>query len=575
MTKSSFETQYSIYKVDYDESVKYFNEKEIKIESYKDLEEKIIEDIKKKVKKNIKNEIYEIKDNNFKGVVFKSYHIPTWEGIISCLIGEKIELDNIHVSYILTYLKGKNLFLLTAGLGSSYIGDFIIKNYGLYLLPKITKEGNKTVKGVYESRILGNRVSSRRANRNATAINTENDMGSIIRELSLEIEQEIIELLAIDNPRNIKKLNILARDSFIVRKSLTKENIIKILNNLINIERKDDNFSLGYFIEAKKRGYSSQQLNELLYECLISKDLKNFQLIGSDYAGYCVAATKYVISDGDGNIIYEKKEQITMEDLYEHCMTNNINKSSAELLLKNYISVYRENDEVILPPTKLKNCMQANIENNDGKNFFLFNGNWLMFDDTYTKNLDNEYRKKYKEITDIDKEFISIVLNKNHKCTEEAYNNTFEGSQKVILAHKVKINNIELADLIYYDEDNLYLVHNKMTFDGPGSRDLYGQILSSCELLRYIDIEKDKKEILEKYYNSILEKYPKNMKMKSITFEEFIKLFNKANIYYVAGFMQRVTENKRSNYAKYLTIDTAKKLEDKGFKLLLFDINSK
>jgi hypothetical protein len=40
MVKSNFETQYSIYKVDYGTSIKYFEEKGIEILSHKDLEKK-------------------------------------------------------------------------------------------------------------------------------------------------------------------------------------------------------------------------------------------------------------------------------------------------------------------------------------------------------------------------------------------------------------------------------------------------------------------------------------------------------------------------------------------------------
>lgn len=136
------------------------------------------------------------------------------------------------------------------------------------------------------------------------------------------------------------------------------------------------------------------------------------------------------------------------------------------------------------------------------------------------------------------------------------------------------MHNIEIADLIYYDNDNLYLIHNKKTFDGSGSRDVYGQILSSAELLSYIVKEKDKKRIFKEYYNKILKEYPNNKLIKTLTLEEFVRLFSKAEIHYIVGFMERVTINKYSNYAKYLTIDTYKKLKEKGYNLLLFDINS-
>ena len=131
-------------------------------------------------------------------------------------------------------------------------------------------------------------------------------------------------------------------------------------------------------------------------------------------------------------------------------------------------------------------------------------------------------------------------------------------------------NYIELADLIYYDDDNLYLIHNKLKFQGSGARDVLNQILTSAEFINHYMM--DKKDFIEKYYEDILKKYPNN-KIKDLTKEEFVELFNKPNIYYVAGFMEKLSDNTDSNYAKYITIDASKKLIEKGYQLLLFDIN--
>ena len=122
MAKKKYETQFSIYKVDYDKSVKYFNEEyDVKISSYLELESHILDMIKKEVSKKRKNEIVNFTNNGFKGLVFKTYHYPTWYGMIDNMIEEEIDLSNTHISYILSYLKDDNIFLLTGGLGSNYI----------------------------------------------------------------------------------------------------------------------------------------------------------------------------------------------------------------------------------------------------------------------------------------------------------------------------------------------------------------------------------------------------------------------------------------------------------------------
>lgn len=574
MAKRKYETQFSIYKVDYNRSVKYFEEeKNIEIKSYEELEKEILNEVKAEVLNKKQNEVVNVNYNGFKGVVFKTYHYPSWRGMIDNILEEEIELSNTHISYILSYMKANNLFLLTGGLGSNYINEYTQKNYGLYLLPKIMKENSPVIKSVLENRMSGNRLSSKHSNRNVTTINTENDMSSIFRELSLEIDKEIIKLLGIelDENKKIKNLNLIAKDSFVIRKSINIEELTQVLNQLIEIEQKADNFSLGYFVDIKKYGYSSKKLNEILVSYLIDKKIENFLLVGDDYTEYCIGGNKYIISNQDGNIIYETDKPITLSEVFDNCLSKNITKNSIEKTLKYTLTVYNDRD-IILFPTKIKQCIQGYIEDENKNPFFLFNGNWLMFDNRYINNLDSEYKKSYEQMIKVDKNLSSIILNKDIALTEDSYNKTFANSDDIIVAHTVLSNNIELADLIYYDDNNLYLIHNKAKFQGNGARDVLNQILTSAEFINHYLMEKDKKEIFEKYYDDILNKYPSN-KIKSLSKTEFVDLFSKPNVYYIAGFMENLSNDTDSNYAKYITLDANKKLIEKGYKLLLFSIN--
>jgi|GEM_PF-5836844 len=81
-----------------------------------------------------------------------------------------------------------------------------------------------------------------------------------------------------------------------------------------------------------------------------------------------------------------------------------------------------------------------------------------------------------------------------------------------------------------------------------------------------------KSDFLKEYYTKIKNKYSNNTKINSLSVDEFINLFGKPNIYYVAGFMRNLSKNTNSNYAKYLIIDTYKKLHEKGYEFLLLDL---
>ena len=577
MGKKKFETQFSIYKVDYNQSIKFFKEGVKKdIDSYDILEKEIIKYILETIEKKNNSETKIIEDDDFKGIVFKTFHYPSWKSIINSFIDESFEIYNAHVSYILTYKKNDNIFILTGGLGSNYINDFTQKNYGLHLLPKIIKEDSPVIKTVLENNLSGNKLSTKHSNRNVTTVNTENDMSSIFRELSLEFKNDLINELGIYTSEETNKriINILAKDSFVIRKSITIEDLKQVLNKLLEIEQKEDSFSLGYFVDVKKNGYSTKEISAMMINYFLEKKIDNFVLVGNEHLEYYLGGNHYVITDQNDKIVYESINPIDFKELFNNCFSDNISKAAIERFLKYNISVYNDND-IILYPIKIKSCLQGYVEDENKTPFFLFNDNWFMFESKYEDNLDKEFKKNYSNLEQFNPKLSKILKNSDSTMSEDIYNKKYADSSDIIVAHTVLSNNIELADLIYYDEDdNLYLIHNKEIFNGNGSRDVMNQVLTSAGFISHYALEEKRKEIYEEYYNKIVNKYPKNEKIKQISSEKFVDLFcNATNIFYVVGFVEKFSEDIKSNYAKYMTIDTNKKLLERGYKLLLFNIN--
>ena len=137
----------------------------------------------------------------------------------------------------------------------------------------------------------------------------------------------------------------------------------------------------------------------------------------------------------------------------------------------------------------------------------------------------------------------------------------FKDDSRIIKVHTNEIKYIELADLIFTDNENTYLMCNKSEFKGASVRDLENQIYTASKMLELM--LKTDKELLDKYYNSLDD----NEKRK-ITIEDFKKLFNN-NIVFIAGFLKGYKRNTKSPYAKYLLNDLNKNLEQSGFKLLI------
>ena len=91
MAKNKYETQFSVYKVDYNNSVKYFTENsDIKITSYEQLEEEIYKDIEKILSKKPRTKTSKIEDDFFNGLVFKTFHYPSWYGMINKIVIDEV-----------------------------------------------------------------------------------------------------------------------------------------------------------------------------------------------------------------------------------------------------------------------------------------------------------------------------------------------------------------------------------------------------------------------------------------------------------------------------------------------------
>ena len=130
------------------------------------------------------------------------------------------------------------------------------------------------------------------------------------------------------------------------------------------------------------------------------------------------------------------------------------------------------------------------------------------------------------------------------------------------------IKSIEIADAICIEDNNIYLLHNKTTFDGPGARDITGQINTSMRLISGIrnrDPELGKE--FTKYIKRLKDKNPS----KYTLIDDFRRLIRNSSstITYIASFTDEVAKDTNSNYVKYLMHITKTQLFSQNFEFYL------
>lgn len=576
MTTSIPKTQFSIYKVDTEKVISEFlsdsDNKEIK---------KILEVMLESVKKNrVKfKKFKQIKYEGYDGVVFKTAHAPDWKSLLSQMLeGNELKentepsrdfLVNTNVSYILFYIYNDSLYVMTGGYGSFYIGKFVEKNYGLYLLPKILKKENPVVKNIIENNLTGNRSSTHRTNRSNTSFLTEQDLSSIYKQLNVEIDKEIATAIGIKFDKKEsqkKKINLVNKDSLLIRRSLSLGDLTNILKNLNALENQKDNFALNYLVLAKKKGIKKTELFNELINNFQNENYKSFILVGDDYENYILNVDNYRIINDNKEIFIDKQTPITISDIFSELASQEIRitHNLMNRLLKTWqIETQDRHGNRELYPQSIINTLQGFIEYGTTKQpCYLINGDWYVFDEVYSSLLNVEY----KELLNSKKETSEKLKNKYNlkkkADNEEEYNNALKSGKDIIVTHTVLRDNIEIADAIFWDDTTLYLMHNKAKFDGIGARDLLNQILTAAEYL-----QKNRSitgsNFLDDYYDEICELY--NTKdLSQASKKEFVKKFNN-KICFVAGFLKGYKYNSKSVYAKYLNIEANKKLLDKGY----------
>lgn len=559
--------QFSIYKI---------NEEKAK-ELLEVNQEKNIEELKNNIIEYLKNCIRKGNDNvlisdydEFSLMLIKSKRNPIWKHIVEKMINDGKIIEDINnknilnesTSYILfTIVEGK-IYAMTGGRGANYINKFIERNYGLYLIPKIVDKNNPIIKKVVENNITGNNLSTERITKNVTSVSMEDRLGSIYRELSIQVSKDIAEKLGVDGIEDNRQIIVSSGDSVVIRKSISLDELKTILLTLSKLETKEDNFILNYFIPVRKKGIKSSYLKGIMINKIQNEDYYDFQILSDDINEYYFSSYKYVIRE-NGKEIFEKNEPILLKDIVEILRDDKgrLYKNRIEQMINSFeLETQNENGEIIIYPEKIINVLRGSIE--DEKNcFYLLNGSWYVFEEHFFEMLDNKYKNLYDNIEStakkITKEFDLI----KDVCNEEEYNEKFEDDKRIIKVHTHQIKSIELADLIFSDNDYTYLMCNKGNFSGANVRDLENQIYTASKMLEMIIM--NDKSYLEDYYNGL-----DNNEKSKLKLEDFKEMFNKP-IVFIAGFLTGYNRDTKSPYAKYLLNDLNKNLEIAGFKLLI------
>lgn len=530
----------------------------------------IIEDIKTELSDN-EISYDSINKNNYHGIIYCNESEPSWIKCIHELLNESLKKkyqENYNMSYILLKKSSNDtIYAISGGQGYHHLKGYYEKNYGLNLIPKLINNTDDVVRNIIENRLYDNQIYNHRVNRRATSLNVESDFTNLYKELGLVLDTEILTQIGlIDNEHfndDLEYIRLTNKDFVFVEKSLSFENLEYVFDWLDSVNENRPNFELNSFIQVSgAENHTPSELLDLLISSILDENSSNYDLeiVGEDIVNY-LSNDKYSVKCDEIGINIPSNTELTWNKIEEHLTEKSLfDKDSLELTLKQGILSTSKNGINTLNSELIK-CLDCKLyDESDNTDYFLLDGKWYYLDDTFEELISERFADIYEESIEFANELVDKYdsLRKNwinlDEKNETNYNASFKDDSDITLIHPSRSDNIEIADMIIYDETNnkSYFICIKDYFGYPGCRDVYGQIKGSYHYLKKDFSKNDEK--INTYYTRIAEK---NTKMP-LTEDEFKKVLN-GEICYIAGFFDNFRENPTIPM-KILTNDIYQKL---------------
>lgn len=586
--------QISIYKINTEELFKYFK---IKDKDYTRLAKRIIRDINEDIKNKkskFKPRVFQIQASNgeFEAenieyfIYYRHYETePDWKFFLNNMISDESKIhsainksnaficfmicENQSLNDVTDVEDGKNIFAITGGSASSQLGKYIDQLFGIKILAKLVDDQNKAIKQSRARGIVGNVYALSQIYKDDQPLLKSETYGKVFNEITADLDwKDIEESLGIEI-ENRPKVHCVANNSFRLNKSISSDQLMILISKINELLSKPDlDLSFNKFRQIGNRTKDHQALrkklnNELLirFQKLLSKKNKeefHFDLMHVDYEKYFFSTSYKLIYKDDEDTAFITDERPDLDSLCIFLRKNfkSIISTQKEFLKHNddFKIVAYDNDGQVMTSDKFSNHFQGEMLFNE-KRYFLIDRAWLELESDVIDSLNADLESMLSKYN-----FNSLSLRKWTVVdyhNEDQYNLSYCNEKNSLVFHKLFHEKIEIADVIKWDDDNVYLIHVKKGFDSS-MRDLTSQIINSARL---VSIEKAGNNLLfvDDLYNDLSNKktstdpyFSKVYKQtESITKKEFKELFISRNVVFCLAVKDTTSIQDLKNVKKY------------------------
>lgn len=610
--------QISIYKINTEELFSYFK---ITNNDYIKLAKRIIRDINadiKNRKSKSKPRIFHLEsgNNNFYAdnteflIYYRHYETePDWKFFLGNMISDDskihnaINKSNAFICFLICSSKitddtdikeNKNIFAITGGTASSQLGKYTDQLFGIKILAKLVNDQNKAIKQSRARGIVGNVYALSQIYKDDQPLLKSETYGKVFKEITADLDWKDIETSLGIEIENRPKVPCVANNSFRLSKSISSNQLMTLVNKINKLlEKPDLDLSFNKFRQIGNRTKDHQALREKLnnelqirfQKFLTNKNKEEFQfdIMHVDYEKYFFSSSYKLRHKDDEELVFRTDERPDLNTIYEYLRKNFRHLiSTQKMFVKHKDEFYLETDDSdgqVMTSDTILNHFQGEMVFNE-KRYFRIDKAWLELESDVVESLNSDLESMLSKYTLNTLRLREWDISKY--SNEDKYNLSYFNDDKSLVFHKLFHERIEIADIIKWDDDNVYLIHVKKSFNSS-MRDLTNQIINSARL---VTIEKAGNSFVfaEDLYDDLLSKktskgvYFKKvfMQTKLISKDDFKKLFKNRNIVFCIAVkdttciqdLQKVKEY-QSNIAKMSLYNLINTMNSIGSDLII------
>lgn len=499
---------------------------------------------------------------------------------------------NSSESYILILKtkKRNHYYASTGGLGHTVIQDIATNDLGLQILSRILKPDDKSLRAAKERSLVGGILGSVKIFRNDHNLYENESFGSIYNELNAAVNiQQLVNIFGFSASDIKSEALCIAKNSFCIKRSISIKELLRIITKCENLLITKPLVEINS-VEKLGRGKSAliKTLKEKSDYGIYSNYLKPSKLFDveishKDFERYYLSTYTIFSFRIDGKEHKYKSDepireiQILLNKIREK--DPKLSQQELERVTQTATIITYDSDNEILTTDSMYNHYCTEISDN-GKSYFLIEKDWYEIGKTMINKI-NEYCQNFIN----SRKYTGPPLDpwKGIYNSENEYNASYIGKKEVMVFDKITPANIEVCDILCWNEKNIYFYHVKKGFNNS-MRDLCAQVFIAARRVQE-DSKNGYKFIGELYDNLKGNRGNSDYIVKArnqlinITRKGFIDLFRVRKPIFVLAVLDTSTKTRKlgnqieefeSNIAKFSLNELAKNMNNQeiSFEIL-------